>query len=676
MRYDPTIDGVGPARSGGGSFTRPSSDWTREPKLREAPCLLSRFIICAVIVAAVLSLAAAPADSAKASPEIAEAVGSETPVADAARSGDLAALRELLERGEDVDVGHGDGMTALHWAAYRGDSEMLALLLEAGASLEGTTRVGEYTPLLVAARTGHGEAVVTLVEAGANPAASTSTGVTALHFAAGSGQVGAIQALVAAGAPLEISETANGQTPLVFAADRGRTEAVEALLDAGADPSTTTRVTLIADLQEEDRVESRERRERMAALKAAQEEAEAGSEEEGEPETATSEEAAIQTGDLRGATGEEAAASADGPADRDVAQDGESESEEESSEEGEDDEDEEEEPAEQPLGYGDLVGGTGGLTALHHAAREGHAEAVMALVAGGADPNVPSIGDGSTPMLLAAINGHFDLALELMEAGADPSIGNHAEITPLWAAINVQWAPKALYPQPKNHQRQSVDYLGFMERLLEAGVDPNAQVNRHVWFMSYNFDLLGVNVRGASPFWRAAYALDVPAMRLLVAYGADPHLPTRKPPERPRRGDPPEDHSGLEPVPTGGPAVYPIHAASGAGYGQDYAANSHEHAPDAWVPAVRYLVEELGADVNARDQFGYNAIHHAAARGDNDLIRYLVEQGADPLAVARNGRTTVDMANGPIQRVEPYPATIALLESMGAKNNNNCRSCE
>jgi ankyrin repeat protein len=97
--------------------------------------------------------------------------------------------------------------------------------------------------------------------------------------------------------------------------------------------------------------------------------------------------------------------------------------------------------------------------------------------------------------------------------------------------------------------------------------------------------------------------------------------------------------------------------------------------PDGWLPAVRFLVEGLGADVNARDQNGYNAVHHAAARGDNELILYLVEQGADVMAVSREGQTTVDMANGPVQRISPFPATIALLESLGAENNHNCVSC-
>ena len=54
----------------------------------------------------------------------------------------------------------------------------------------------------------------------------------------------------------------------------------------------------------------------------------------------------------------------------------------------------------------------------------------------------------------------------------------------------------------------------------------------------------------------------------------------------------------------------------------------------------------------------------------------LVEHGADVMAISRKGETTVDMANGPVQRVQPYPEAIALLESLGAVNNNNCVSCE
>ena len=94
------------------------------------------------------------------------------------------------------------------------------------------------------------------------------------------------------------------------------------------------------------------------------------------------------------------------------------------------------------------------------------------------------------------------------------------------------------------------------------------------------------------------------------------------------------------------------------------------------IERVVFLVEEMGADVNARDANGYTALHHAASRGDVEMIRYLVEKGADVTVVSRKGETTADMANGPIQRVRPYPEAIALLESLGSENNQNCLSCE
>jgi ankyrin repeat protein len=79
--------------------------------------------------------------------------------------------------------------------------------------------------------------------------------------------------------------------------------------------------------------------------------------------------------------------------------------------------------------------------------------------------------------------------------------------------------------------------------------------------------------------------------------------------------------------------------------------------------------------VNALDHNGYSAVHHAAARGDNDMIRYLVAHGARVTGVSRKGQTTADMANGPYQRVQPFPETVELLERLGAKNNHHCVSC-
>jgi uncharacterized protein len=334
------------------------------------------------------------------------------------------------------------------------------------------------------------------------------------------------------------------------------------------------------------------------------------------------------------------------------------------------------------LSYGELVGKSGGLTPLLFAVRQGHMASVQALLEAGADVNQVSVGDHTSPLLMATINGQFDLAMFLLGKGAKATLTSDAGTTPLYATINVQWAPKSLYPQPTAQYQQQTGHLALMEALIKAGADVNARLNKHLWFMSYNFDLLGVNTEGATPFWRAAYGLDIPAMKLLLANGADPKVATKKPAGRlrgddapPAEGAAPKDESGLPPVPVGGPGVYPIHAASGVGYGEGYAANSHRHAPDAWIPAVKFLLEEVGANVNERDHNGFTPLHHAAARGDNALIEYLLSKGADISAVARRGQTVADMANGPVQRIPPFVETVKLLEKLGSKNSNKCKSC-
>jgi ankyrin repeat protein len=131
----------------------------------------------------------------------------------------------------------------------------------------------------------------------------------------------------------------------------------------------------------------------------------------------------------------------------------------------------------------------------------------------------------------------------------------------------------------------------------------------------------------------------------------------------------------MPPVPAGGPGVYPLHAAAGAEYGEGFAGNAHRHAPESWLTAVKYLVEVIGADINGRDDGGYTPLHHAAARGDVEVINYLVSKGADVKAVSRRGQSTADMANGPVSRISPYPEARDLLVKLGAINNNKCASC-
>ncbi|MGD9906843.1 MAG: ankyrin repeat domain-containing protein [Vicinamibacterales bacterium] len=539
-------------------------------------------------------------------------------VADAAMKGDVDAVRALLKDGADVNAVQGDGVTGLHWAARQGAEELARTLIVAGANVKATTRFGAITPLHLAAERGAAAVVSLLVEGGADVDARTSTGATPLMFAAASGDTAAVAALVDAGADVNAKERDREQTPLIFAAAANRADAVKLLLARGADKNAMTKVTdlmaLSANGQNPDG--------RNLAAK---------------PETAA--------GNRRGgSTGR---------------------------------------PRQPGLERGYLINEQvhtqGGMTALLYAARQGYADVATALLDAGVSVNQLKGGDHVSALLAATVNGHFDLASLLLDRGADPNLYAENGVGPLYAAVNLMWAPRAGYPQPRAHLNQRTGYLEYMKKLLDKGADPNARVNKKVWYTSHNFDLSGIEETGSTIFWRAAYAADVEAMKLLMSYGADPHIPTAKPPERGEFGDAGRreivDVSGVPPVPLAGPGIPPLLAAAGAGYGEGFAGNSHRFAPGGMLAGVKFLVEVAGADVNARDHEGNSALHHAAARGDLEMVQYLVAKGADPLVVNREGQTTADMANGPVQRIQPWPETLKFLESLGAKNNHKCLSC-
>ncbi|MBK6308837.1 MAG: ankyrin repeat domain-containing protein [Gemmatimonadaceae bacterium] len=583
------------------------------------------------------------------------------PVADAAMRGDAAAVRALLAKGSDVNGAQGDGMTALHWAASRGDVPLATLLLRAKANVKATTRIGAYTPLHVASQGGSAPIVKALLASGADARAVTTDGVSALHLAAMGGDAAVVHALVAAGADVNASEPLWGQTPLMVASARGRAPAVRALLARGATPDLRARTIDPMASSAQDRQAKNTRNAVLAQLREAQGKAkdpnwqpdarqvqaavQAARATERESATAT----ALASAAAASAAEEARLAAQGGP--------------------GLDDD---------SPGYTELLGPQGGHSALLLAVREGHAEVIAALLDGGASVNLVSAGDHTSPLLMAAINGQYDAAMALLARGADPNLASDAGAAPLYGILNKEWAPSTRTPQPAYQLQQKATYLEVMAALLKAKADPNARLKRSLWYTTYNRDNLRVDFTGATPFFRAAYATDVAAMKLLLAAGADPKIGTIKPVARARRGGggaPREDPSGLPPVPDGGPGVLAIHAASGVGYGQGFAANDHRHVPDGWLPSVKFLIEELGADVNARDFSGYTPLHHAAARGDNEMIKYLVSKGADVTAVARTGQTTADMANGPVQRISPYLDTVKLLESLGSKNNHKCVSC-
>jgi len=574
-----------------------------------------------------------------------------SPLVDAARRGEVELVRSMLDDGADVNAAQGDGLTALHASAERGHVEIARLLIAAGADLDAETRIGHYTPLHLAGRGGHGHVVLALAEAGADVSRATSnTGVTPLHLAASAvGGEPAVATLLDHGAAVSAREASAGQTPLMFAAAYDRAAAVRELLSRGADPAITTTVVDVLRSVAIDREANGRFRRMVRSLRDS-----AGGAADWDPSPAQVQ-AAIRAQReflLSDDPGGEVDATdlvnyrPDYPGGPDVAR---------------------------PPYRETLVGKTGGMTALLHAAREGHVESARELLEGGADVDQVSVGDRTSPLLMAALNGQFDVALLFVEQGADPNLAASTDgASALFAVLQTQWAPQSNYPQPRAHDRQEAEHLDVLRALLEAGADPNVRLNTHLWYWEYGLTKLGIDLQGATPFWRATFAQDLEAMKLLAGYGADPNIPTSWPAvgmrERRQQDGRQQEDSGLPSLLEGMPSAYPVHIAAGGGW-LGLGAFSVRSVPDQFMSALRYLIDEHGADVDLRDSWGYTPLHYAASRGDNEMIRYLVTQGADVSAITRLGQSTADMARGGragfFTRVA-YPETVALLQGLGS----------
>lgn len=521
---------------------------------------------------------------------------------EAVKARDGAKARALIAQGADVNAADGDGSTALHWAASQGDLALTEALLKAGARVSAVTRIGGMSPLFMAARNGNPAIVSALLKAGASATEANANGTTVLMIAASAGSGPSVKLLLDAGADPNAKDATNGQTALMFAAARNSVEPIRMLLAHKADASATTKVVAL-------------KRVRVDA--------------NGDP---------LPEGDAEKAAPKGA-------------------------------------PQEKLPGVGFNKDGTplyrnndervfgatviGGMTAMHFAAREGHADAVRALLDGGADVNLPSGGEKTTPIVEAIINGHIDLAKFLLDHGADPKLANIDRLAPLYATIDMRWRHNTWYPQPTIEQEKT-SYLDFMGQLIDRGADINFRLARKLWFRKFRYGDDWVEPAGATAFWRAAQANDVDAMRLLAARGADPNIPTTH-------------------------GVTPLMVAAGVGF-EYQGTNIH---PDARLASVTYLVDELHANVNSKDDKRYTTLHGAAYVGDNELVKYLAAKGADVKARASGrlggtqgaedvpegtGDTVADMANGPREKSLLHPDTVKLLEAMGSENSHDCRS--
>lgn len=483
-------------------------------------------------------------------------------LAKAIQQGERKTALELLRQGADVNALQPDGTSALHWAVYQVDEELVDALLRAEAKPDYINNFGS-SPLAEAIKIGNYALVQKLLAAGADANYRNQDNQSALMLAVSIGSVDIAQLLLQHGAEVNLAEQLTGQTALMWAAGLGSPASpalTKLLLEHGADASARSFINdWPAQITGEPRAQYR--------------------------------------------------------------------------------------PA-------------AGLTVLQFAVRSGCTECVDALLQAGASIDEPTP-EGVTPLMIAIDNNHYDLALHLLDKGANPHIWDWWGRTPLYTAIdmnnggNSTAGTSGMVPGRAPKAVRGVAALDVAKRLLELGVEPNPQLNFHRPGRGggsgrFVDDLMNT---GATPMLRAAINWDVEGMALLLEHGGDVNLPNLM---------------GVTPF-----MAAAQHGQSAADPRFWYTAEDQQRA----IAALDFLLE-AGADPNARiqdvtsltariarpsqltERGGQTAIYGAIKYALEDVVAWLIANGADLDIEDDLGVSPLDAAEGRIGGRDNRPSDV------------------
>jgi len=399
-----------------------------------------------------------------------------SPLIEAVKQHDAAAVRELLQKRSDVNMPAGDGATALHWAVYGDNIALVDQLIGAGAKVNVANDLA-ITPLHLAGAAGNAAIVARLLDKGADPNAASETGVTPLMEAARSGSVDAVRALIARGAQVNAGERERDQTALMWAVARKHPAVVQVLLQHGADVHARTRVRpLTVMLDQGPRRTVKTSMQDARQIEAGGSTALVFAAEVGDAQSAQHLLAAGADVNDTAADGSSAlvrAAFAGHPAVARVLIDA----------------------------GADVNTAGAGYTALHAATLRGDLATVNALLVKGADPNIPltkgspvrRFGSqwalptpmtGATPLLVAATYLELDIIRALLQARTDHRLGLvNGGTTPLLAAAGIAVEKEArpsdltrwhiVDSDSPSVPREEAEVLAATKLLLDAGADVN-----------------------------------------------------------------------------------------------------------------------------------------------------------------------------------------------------------
>jgi ankyrin repeat protein len=275
----------------------------------------------------------------------------------------------------------------------------------------------------------------------------------------------------------------------------------------------------------------------------------------------------------------------------------------------------------------------GAFTALHFAARNGKLDAARVLLDGGANINDTHPEHGNA-LMIAIASGHEELALFLLKNGADPNVKDPWGATPLHYALHKGLlnlnGVKPLNNKSMAWHREDMPVL--VEALLDYGADPNAKIQYELPYLDDPFLARNASVPaqispiGATPLLLAAASGNLRAINIL------------------------EEVSNVNETTVGGATLFMLAAGAGAESkirSEEEALEAAKHVLDLGVTDVNaYLTDIVPGGPGRGKVDGRTALHFATYYKWPNMVRFLIENGANIDAEDRYGVTPLMLAMG------------------------------